>query len=67
MGRKLTKVCGVDGKRFEAISSMLFNLRALKLEFLIYGFSSFDQVPIMVGTGNTMSDTGQELICCNVV
>lgn len=52
----------MDGKRFEAISSMFFNLRALKLEFLIYGFSSFDQVPIMVGTGNTMmSDTGQEL------
>ena len=62
MDRKLTKVCGVDGKRFEARSSMFFHLRALKLEFVIYGFSSFDQVPVMVGTGNTMmSNTGQEL------
>ena len=54
MGRKLTKVHGVNGKIFEAMSSMFFNLRALKLEFLTYGFSNIEQVPVTVGTGNTM-------------
>lgn len=54
LGRKLTKVHGVNGKIFEAISSMFFNHRDLKLEFLTYGFSNIDQVPVTVGTGNTL-------------